>query len=179
MTEAQALKFVEAKTKGLNNSQAALVAKPNLKPSSAGIAGHRMIKSANVQAILNKKLKKHHITIDRVLKPIDDALDANKTVIIGKGDDAFADEVVDHPTRLKASAMGQKLLGLDQPAGPAEASNQNMAPELAAALKRGDISELQRIIFKEPQIEPEEDIKKPVLIEAKQGTKHHVKVKKA
>lgn len=99
-----------------------------------------------VQSELAKVLKKHNITLKRAIKPIDDALEATKTVVIGKGEESFADTIIDHQTRLRASEMAMKLLQINQPEiRPKEQSN--LAPELAQALQRGDIDEIQRIIF--------------------------------
>ena len=105
-----------------------------------------VLKSKSIQAQLQKALRKHKITIDRAIKPISDGLIAQRTVVVGKGDNAFEVEQIDHGTRLKASAMSLKLLGVDKP--PEQPINPlNNAPELAKAMKNGDEVELQRIVF--------------------------------
>lgn len=61
---------------------------------------------------LERAIKKHKLTAERAVERISDGLDAERTVIIGSGDNAFADQVPDHATRLKASNMALELLGL-------------------------------------------------------------------
>lgn len=45
---------------------------------------------------------------------LQDGLEATKTVIIGKDEDAFADQVADHPTRHKFLETGLRLRGLSK-----------------------------------------------------------------
>lgn len=106
-------RFIEAKAQGLSNTKAALHAVPGLKPKSAGNTGMRMSKKVEVSNALDKALKKHDITMDKLIKPIGDALTANKLELM---DGIYHDSgIPDHTTRLKASSMGIKLLQDEAP----------------------------------------------------------------
>lgn len=106
------IKFIKAKVEGKTNIAAAQYATGLTNTGSAAVEATRMLKNANVQDELAKAFERHGITLDRAVKPISDGLDASKTVIIGKDENAFADEVPDHPTRLKAAGMAFNLMGL-------------------------------------------------------------------
>lgn len=141
-TPQQKASFVKAKLQGASDTQAALQAKPYLKPASAPNAGMRLARNGDVQQALQKALKKHHITIDRTAKVISDALAADKTVVHGKDEDAFAEVVPDHTVRLAANKQAIQLLGLGptQAKGPAQpdAIDPGSAKELAEAIRNGD-----------------------------------------
>ena len=113
----------------------------------------KVLKTKSMQDVLQKALKKHKITIDKAIAPIADGLTATKVTIVGKGEDAFAEETTDHATRLKASAMSLKLLGVDDLNKPSNGITQyasgNDNKELIDAIKsNADDVELQRIVFK-------------------------------
>lgn len=114
----------------------------------------RVVKSKSIQFQLQKALKKHKITIDRAIKPISDGLNATRTVVIGKGEEAMADQVEDHAVRLKASAMSLKLLGIDKSSDIGQNIG-NSSPELVNALKNGDEIELQRVVFNKKELDSE------------------------
>lgn len=109
----------------------------------------KVTRTRAVQSELAKVLKKNNITLKRAIKPIDDALKATKPDIVDKNG-KFIKGDIDHQTRLRASEMAMKLLQLNQPeTKPKE--QRTLQPELAAALARGDVDEIQRIIFNKPQ----------------------------
>lgn len=142
-------KFIEAKLAGKNNSEAGLIANPKIKPSNAGVTGHRLAHSANVQAELARILKKNKITLERAVKPIAEALDAERIVVAGRGEFATIEHVVDHGTRLKASAMSLDLLGVKKDAAPAPVGSGVDAAALLEAMRDKDIDfvKLQQIVF--------------------------------
>lgn len=151
------IKFIEAKAQGKSNTASAMVAKPHIKASSAKKAGNRLSTSANVQYVLAKALKKHKLTIDRALATYDEGLKATKTVIIGKGDDAFADQIPDVGLRMSAGDRVLKLHGItDKPKGQTPPSDNSLAPAILEAIQSGDIEELQRVIFKTDQDQPKD-----------------------
>lgn len=148
-------KFVEAKLEGKSNTQAALAAVPNISPGYARVAGHRLIAKDNVQEALQKALKKHNITIDRIAQTISDGMDATKTVIIGKAEDAFAEQVPDTSNRLKAADMASNLMGIRQGAPKQPEPNNPQTPEqntaiakeIRKAMDAGDTVKLNQIIL--------------------------------
>lgn len=87
-------KLVKAYAKnGGNGTKAALKAYKTKSPKRASAIASKKLKLPKVQNALEKELAKHNITLDRALKPIDDAL----------GDD-------DIDIRLKGSDRALKLL---------------------------------------------------------------------
>lgn len=105
------IKFIEGKVAGKSNRQAASEA-TGASIEVAAVQANRMLRDVNVQDELAKAFQRHGITIDAATQPIADGLKATKTVVVGKDEEAFADEVPDHPTRLKASSMAFNLMGL-------------------------------------------------------------------
>lgn len=158
--------FVKAKLEGKSNTQAAAAAVPGLKPNSLPVVGLRLSRSVNVQVELQreltKQLKKHDITIKRVMSVISDALNATKVVVNGRGEDAFAEVEPDHTTRLKAATMASDMLGLKNKAQPTqnpfakgftpvEPNDTLDNEELVAALQNSDEVRLQQVVFKNNQ----------------------------
>ena len=94
---------------------------------------------------LVKAMRQHGLTATKVIKPIAEALEANKVVIVGSGDDAFADVHPDYQLRLKASAMAIELLK-KAPSIPKDDESNTQA--LHKALKNMDEVELQRAVFR-------------------------------
>ena len=107
------VEFIKQKVKGKSGTEAAMIATGTKSKDVAKTQAHRMLKNVNVQEELQKAFKRHGITLDKAIIPIADGLEATKTVIIGKDEDAFADQVPDHPTRLKASNMALGLMGFN------------------------------------------------------------------
>lgn len=105
-------KFVKAKAAGKSNTQAAMYATGTKSINSAKTLGHRLSTDVNVQEALHAEMARQGITLERIVAPINRALDAKKTVILGNGDDAFADVVDDHSVQLKASSMAAQFLGI-------------------------------------------------------------------
>lgn len=110
---------------------------------SAAKTPAKIRQSKTVQQLLAKALKKHKLTLDKAVKPIAEALEAEKM-------DNFTGEVSpDHNVRLKASAAALKLINPQ----PTKVIVENAANEpvnsenLAKALKNNDTVEMQRVIF--------------------------------
>jgi hypothetical protein len=104
-------KYIKAKVEGKSNTQAALIATRATSVNSAKTLGHRLSTKVNVQEALQIALDKHGLTADRIIGVVADGMDATKTVIIGKDEDAFADQVPDHGVRLKAAGMAAQFRG--------------------------------------------------------------------
>lgn len=153
MTETEAI-FAKARIKGKTRREAAMIAKPDISPSSAGKIGNRLSNNVNVQEVIAKALAKHQATIDKHARNIGAAMDATKVSITGKGDEAFAEVTPDHMTRLAGGDRLVKLLGLDK---PTKETDTPVIPainneQLLEAIKNGDIAELQRIVFKKDDV---------------------------
>ena len=98
-------KFVKAKIAGKSGIQSALEAYDTTDVNTANqIAVDNLLKPT-IAAALEAAYLRQGITIDAIVKPVADGLVAERTVIIGKENDAFADQVPDHAIRLKAAGM--------------------------------------------------------------------------
>lgn len=120
LTQAKVVKAkIKAELTDTSQAKAATTVWPNASPAAASVMMSRELKKDNVQEALQEALAKYDLTADRIAGVIDEALGATKTVIIGKEEDAFADQVADHGIRLKAASMAGKFLGFEQqtPAG--------------------------------------------------------------
>jgi len=95
---------------------------------------------------LVKAMRLHGLTATKVIKPIVEALEANKSVVMGKDEDAFVDIQPDHSTRLRAAQLAIELLGLKKDLEFAQPPNKDNKA-LTKALQNADEVELQRIIF--------------------------------
>jgi hypothetical protein len=73
---------------------------------------HQNLQNITVQQALQEALAKYDLTTDRLANVVDEAMSATKTVIIGKDEQAFADEVPDHGIRLKAAGMAANWMGI-------------------------------------------------------------------
>lgn len=138
-------KFVKAKLQGKSNLEATREAAPELKESSIAQTSDRLSKSVNVRQALDKALARHNITIDRILKPIDEALDASDPIYSKDG--TFIETKVNHTVRLAASDRAAKLMGLDKPAPDKTPPAAIDTKALMEAIKSGDMVTLQQIIF--------------------------------
>jgi hypothetical protein len=109
------LKLVAAKAKGKKNDEAWDEAgySQNSNKNTKVVNTSKILSKPHVQEALQVALKKHGITLDKAIAPIGEALDAEKVVIVGKGDDAFADVTPDHSVRLQASDRALKLMGVN------------------------------------------------------------------
>lgn len=106
------IKLVKGIAEGKTRQQAALDAYDASSPETASSIATNTLKKVNVQEALAEAFARHGITIDAATKPIADGLTAEKVHIVGNGDQAMADVVPDHGTRLKAAGMAFNLMGL-------------------------------------------------------------------
>lgn len=116
-TQAKVVKAkVEAELADLSQAAAAQKVFPNQTPAAASVSMSRELKKANVQEALQIALANHDLTPDRIVGIVSDAMDAEKTVVIGSGENAFADAVPDHSVRLKAAGMAAQFMGIGKSA---------------------------------------------------------------
>lgn len=110
-------KLVKATIEGKNQTEAGLIADSNRSPESARVWASNTLRKATVQEELQKEMARQGISVEKIIKPIADALVADKVHIVGNGDQAMAEVVPDHSIRLKASGMAQTLLGVKADGG--------------------------------------------------------------
>jgi len=105
-------KFVKAKAQGLSNTKAAMIATGTTSVDSAKTLGHRLSTNVNVQEAIQAEMAKQGITLEAIIKPVKEALAAEKVHIVGNGDQAMADVVPDHSVRLKAVSIASQFMGI-------------------------------------------------------------------
>lgn len=103
-------KFIEGIVAGKPKQRAAMEATGLTNPGSAAVEANRMLKNASVQEQLAAAFEKHGLTIDRVIKPVADALQANQTTTFHG--EIYTSNEPDHTARLKAAGMAHNLMGL-------------------------------------------------------------------
>lgn len=107
-------KFVKAIVEGKPKYKAAMEAFGIEHQPTASVRASAELKNVNVQMALQEAMARQGITIDKIVKPIADGLDAIKIVTSPTEPDK---EIPDHAIRLKASGMAQTLLGVKQDGG--------------------------------------------------------------
>lgn len=104
-------KFVKAKVEGKTGTQAAIIAY-GVDEKTAGVMASQNLGKLSIQEALNAEYQKQGIDMAALVRPIADGLQAEKTIIIGSGDDAFADQIPDHSIRIAAAKLGGQWLGV-------------------------------------------------------------------
>lgn len=105
-------KLVKGIAQGKKKYKAAVDA--GYSPNSAGVIASETLRKPNVQEALQAEMAKQGITLEKIIKPIKDGLEAEKVHIVGNGDQAMAEITPDHATRLKSSQMAQTILGANK-----------------------------------------------------------------
>lgn len=106
--------FVTEVAKGKSGTQAALTAYDTDSPKTASVIATENLAKPSVKQALEPIFAKHDINLDSAIAPIGQALKAQKVIITGQGDQAFAEVVDDVELRLKGSDRALKLLGINQ-----------------------------------------------------------------
>lgn len=148
--EIEEKRFAKAKLEGANNTQAAMIATGTTSVDVAKTQGHRLSTNVNVQQAILSELETQGVDLSQMVKPVKEALEANKIIVMGKGtDDSFVDVIPDWTARLKAADMLFKLTGAYSPPKPKEDPPQPdiITPEFKKALKARDVHALERIVF--------------------------------
>ena len=105
-------KLVKGVVQGKPKYKAAVEA--GYSEKSARSIATETLKKPNIQEALQAELAKQGITLEKIIKPIKDGLEAEKVHIVGNGDQAMAEITPDHATRLKSSQMAQTILGANK-----------------------------------------------------------------
>jgi len=141
-------KFIEAKLRGKSNTEAAKYA--GYSQRSAHITGSQLAKKPHIRNAILVTAEDLGITFEKAVKPIIEALEANKVISAVSAGDAngstmdFVD-VPDHSTRLKAASMALDLLGMKHGRKPDDKAKPE---DLGRVLQSGDEIELQRAVFR-------------------------------
>lgn len=108
-------KLVKAKAKGKTHKEAYVEAgyAPTTDNGMA-VNTNKVLNRPHVQEALQAEMAKQGITLEKIIKPIKDGLEAEKVHIVGNGDQAMAEITPDHATRLKSSQMAQTILGANK-----------------------------------------------------------------
>ena len=109
MVRPKEAKLVKAIVEGKNQTEAGLIVDSNRTPESARVWANTTLQKATVQEALHAEFQRQGITLERIVRPINEALDANKIVTSPTEPDK---EVADHSIRLKASGMAAQFMGI-------------------------------------------------------------------
>ena len=138
--------IVKLKAQGKTAKQIAEVVYPNQTANAGKVSVNRLLSNATVQQTLKHELEKQGITIEEAIKPIKEALIANK--VDRDEDGLYISSVPDHAVRLKASDMSLGLLGVKQQTEGSQSIQAPISsPEFIKALKDNDTITLNQIIF--------------------------------
>jgi hypothetical protein len=102
-------KFVKAKAEGKTGVEAAMEAYDTTNYFTANAIAVENSQKPSIQQALHAEFQRQGITLERIVRPINDALDANKIVTSPTEPDK---EVADHSIRLKASGMAAQFMGI-------------------------------------------------------------------
>jgi phage terminase small subunit len=86
------------------------------KPETVDPKASNLIRQPSIQEVLRPLLEEHNLTLDRALKPLDDALDATEIKF-----NEVTGEIIkqpNHSVRIQASDRVLKLHGLGQQSSP-------------------------------------------------------------
>lgn len=136
--------IIKGKLEGKEQRQIGQELYPQLTKGGQSVKVSRVLKRAAVQTELQKALNKYGLKLDSVIKPIADALVANKYSSDKQG--WFDTGLPDHGTRLKAAGMLADWL---KPKDPPIAGPSMSTDDIKQLLKSKDEVELQRLVFKE------------------------------
>jgi hypothetical protein len=119
-------KLVKGIAEGKTKRQAASEAYDVKNINTAGALASVTLRKPHVQEALQQALEEKGLTPSSVVDVVADAMKAEKVVIIGKDEDAFADVQPDHSIRLSAAKMAANFMGLNQqPQGGTTVNNFN------------------------------------------------------
>lgn len=122
--EAQIVKAkVEAVKNGKTQREIAKELYPNASQAAAEVEVSKNLNKPNVQEAMQIALAKYDLTPDRIAGVVSDGMSAQKVVIVGNGEEAFADVQPDHSIRLKAAGMAAKFMGADKSEGGGDTYN--------------------------------------------------------
>lgn len=141
-------RIAELKSQGLKNPQVGAEVYPNANPTSQRQLVSRELKKPHVAQYYEQgkiqALKSNNINWDRIIKPINDALEAVKVVTSHTEPDY---EIPDHAIRLTASKHARELLKeLSQNTQP-QAHDSITSKQLAEAVESGDILTIQQLVL--------------------------------
>jgi Terminase small subunit len=147
-------KFVKAKLKGLNNTQAAIEA--GYSPANAPNTGSALMHRDVVREALGVSLQQLGINFQAVVKPITEGLVATRTLITGRGKNPTMIEVPDHRIRLAAASLAWKLLQYEADnttPSSFEPDGEKLLPKISGPAKSEDSEQQDSAIESKPDTE--------------------------
>jgi len=107
-------KFVKAKAEGKTSTEAAMIAYDVKTERTAAVIGAENLTKPNIQDALYAEFEKQGITLEKIVKPISDALEASKPEFEKNDEGRWENvgETPDHSIRLKASGMAAQFIGI-------------------------------------------------------------------
>lgn len=102
-------KFVKAKAQGKSGTQAYMEAYETDNARMASVEASRLLAKPSIKEIVQESMAKQGITVDLVVKPIVDGLQATKTAT-EKGE-VYSSNEPDHTVRLSAAKTALELMG--------------------------------------------------------------------
>lgn len=106
-------KLIKGIISGKTQQQAGIEAGYGGGPKTVSVTASQALQKPHVREALQQEMERQGITLEKIVKPIKDGLEAEKVSIVGNGEDAMAEITPDHTIRLKSSQMAQKLIGVD------------------------------------------------------------------
>jgi len=112
LSEREAL-LVKGIAQGKKKQVAGIDAGYGGQPRTVSATVSQVLAKPHVREALQQEMERQGITLEKIVRPIKDGLEAEKVTIVGNGEDAMAEITPDHNIRLKSSQMAQKLIGVD------------------------------------------------------------------
>lgn len=106
-------KLVKGVASGMGKREAGIEAGYGGQPKTVSVTVSQALQKPHVREALQQEMERQGITLEKIVKPIKDGLEAEKVSIVGNGEEAMAEITPDHNIRLKSSQMAQKLIGVD------------------------------------------------------------------
>jgi phage terminase small subunit len=116
-------KFVKAKAEGLTGVAAAQIAYDTTDYNTAAMIASDNLRKPNIQEAVQAEMAKQGITLEAIIRPVKEALEADKVSIVGNGEKAMAEVTPDHSVRLKAVSIASQFMGIGK-------NNDNTPPSI-------------------------------------------------
>ena len=105
-------KFVKAKAEGKTGVEAALIAYDTTDYNTAGTIAVENLQKPTIKQALDYEMAKQGITMEAIIRPVKEALTAEKVSFGGSGEEAIAGTSPDHSARLQAVKIAAQFMGI-------------------------------------------------------------------
>lgn len=107
-------KFVKAKAQGLTGVAAVQEAYGLTDYKTAAVIASQNLNKLSIQEAVQAEMAKQGITLEAIIRPVKEALEAEKVSIVGNGEQAMAEVTPDHSVRLKAVSIASQFMGINK-----------------------------------------------------------------